>query len=116
MIKTIEKFPQERQAKRKVLLEAVDSVSETLRACGTKNEELSTLAPEVVSALRDSGIFRLKLTAELGGAEADPVIQMAVLERLAYHDLTSAWCTMVGATAVSALGTFQPDDGVEQVF
>lgn len=116
MIKTIEKFPQERQAKRKVLLEAVDSISETLRAYGAKNEELSTLAPEVVSALRDSGIFRLKLTAELGGAEADPVIQMAVLERLAYHDLTSAWCTMVGATAVSALGTFLPDDGVEQVF
>ena len=43
-------------------------------------------------------MFRLKLAAEIGGAEADPVTEMLVLERLAYHDLTSGWCTMVGAT------------------
>jgi alkylation response protein AidB-like acyl-CoA dehydrogenase len=116
MLKTIEKFPQDRQEKRQVLLAAVDSISEILRANGAKNEELNTLAPEVVNALREAGIFRLKLTAELGGAEADPVIQIAVLEQLAYHDLASAWCTMVGATAVSALGAFLPVTGVERVF
>ncbi len=112
----IKEFPQDRQAKRKMLLEAVDGIAETLRACSPKNEELSTLAPEVVSALRDAGIFRLKLAHQLGGAEADPVIQMAVFEKLAYHDLSSAWCTMVGATAVSALGAFLPEAGLARVF
>lgn len=109
-------FPEERDAKRKALLDAVDRIAESLRASGARSEELATLAPEAVSALRDTGIFRLKLAAELGGAEADPVTEMLVLEALAYHDLTSAWCTMVGATAIASLGTFLPKAGVDQVF
>ncbi|MFN8457116.1 MAG: acyl-CoA dehydrogenase family protein [Anaerolineae bacterium] len=112
----IKEFPQDRQEKRKVLLEAVDSIAETLRISGAKNEELATLAPEVVSALRDSGIFRLKLMHALGGAEADPVTQMEVFERLAYHDVSSSWCSMVGSTGLAALGTFLPDGGVEKIF
>ena len=39
-----------------------------------------------------------------------------VLEELAYHDLTSAWCTMVGATAIASLGTFLPQAGLDRVF
>jgi hypothetical protein len=67
-------------------------------------------------ALVRTGMFRLKLAAEMGGAEADPVTEMLVLEGLAYHDLTSGWCTMVGATAIASLGTFLPPAGLEKVF
>ena len=52
----------------------------------------------------------------MGGAEADPVTEMMVLEQLAYHDLTSGWCTMVGATAIASLGTFLPQSGLAKVF
>jgi alkylation response protein AidB-like acyl-CoA dehydrogenase len=41
---------------------------------------------------------------------------MMVLEQLAYNDLTSGWCTMVGATAVASLGTFLPQSGLDKVF
>ena len=99
-------FPKDRAAKRKMLLEGVDSIAETLRTSGPKSEELGTLAPEAVKALRDAGMFRLKLAHEMGGAEADPVTECMVLENLAYHDLTSGWCTMVGATGIASLGTF----------
>lgn len=109
-------FPKERGAKRKMLLDAVDGISATLRASGARSEELITLAPEAVEALRSSGMFRLKLCAEMGGAEADPVTEMMVLENLAYHDLTSGWCTMVGATGIASLGTFLPPAGIERVF
>lgn len=109
-------FPKERGAKRKMLLDAVDGIGETLRASGARSEELITLAPEAVEALRSSGMFRLKLCAEMGGAEADPVTEMMVLENLAYHDLTSGWCTMVGATGIASLGTFLPPAGIERVF
>jgi len=100
-----EAFPRERATKRKFLLDAVDSISKTLRASGARSEESATLAPEAVDALVRTGMFRLKLAEEMGGAEADPVTEMLVLEALAYHDLTSAWCTMVGATAIASLGT-----------
>lgn len=109
-------FPKERDAKRKLLLEEVDRIAPILEASGAKSEELATLAPEAVEALRGAGMFRLKLAAELGGAEADPVTEMSVLEALAYHDFTSGWCTMVGATAVASLGTFLPQAGLDQVF
>src|SRR5215472_9162471 len=41
---------------------------------------------------------------------------MRVLEEIAYHDFTSGWCTMVGATAVGSLGAFLPQAGLERVF
>ena len=111
-----EAFPRERATKRKFLLDAVDSISKTLRASGARSEESATLAPEAVDALVRTGMFRLKLAEEMGGAEADPVTEMLVLEALAYHDLTSAWCTMVGATAIASLGTFLPPTGLNKVF
>ena len=61
-------------------------------------------------------MFRLKLAEVMGGAEADPVTEMLVLENLAYHDMTSGWCTMVGATGVAALGTFLSADALQNVF
>src|ERR1700722_12585785 len=87
-------FPRERLAKRQALLAQVGRIAPVLRASGTKSEGLATLAPEAVTALREAGLFQLKLPAATGGAEADPVTEMMVLEALAYHDFTSAWCTM----------------------
>ena len=109
-------LPQERLAKRRVLLDRVESIAGTLRASGPKSEEGGTLAPEAVSALRDAGMFRLKLPSVVGGAEADPVTEMMVLEALAYNDLASGWCTMVGATGIASLGIFLPQAGLDRVF
>jgi indole-3-acetate monooxygenase len=106
----------ERETKREELLTQVERIAPTLQASGGKSEELATLAPEAVAALRDAGLFRLKLPAVMGGAEADPVTEMMVLEAIAYHDFTSGWCTMVGATAVASLGAFLPKAGLERVF
>jgi indole-3-acetate monooxygenase len=109
-------FPQDRQAKRELLLERVDAIGPVLQESGGKSEELATLAPEAVAALRGAGLFQLKLPTVVGGAEADPVTEMLVLERIAYNDFTSAWCTMVGATGVASLGMFLPQATLDQVF
>lgn len=111
-----EALPQERLAKRKMLLDRVEAIANTLRASGAKSEELGTLAPEAVSALRDAGLFRIKLATVMGGAEVDPLTEMLVLEALAYHDFTSGWCTMVGATSIASLGSFLPQAGINRVF
>src|SRR5215469_3526167 len=111
-----EALPKDRMQKRKTLLDAVDKIAPVLRASGPKSEELGTLAPDAVAALRNAGMFKLKLCTEMGGAEADPVTEMMVLEQLAYNDLTSGWCTMVGATGIASLGTFLPQSGLDKVF
>jgi alkylation response protein AidB-like acyl-CoA dehydrogenase len=111
-----EAFPTDPLAKRKLLLERVETIAPVLRASGPKSEEQGALAPEAVQALRDNGMFKLKLCSELGGAEADPITEMSVLEAIAYHDFTSGWCTMVGATSLAGLGAFLPASGLAQVF
>ena len=104
-------FPSDRMVRRKMLLDRVAAISDTLRASAAKSEELGVLAPEAVT-----GMFRLKLCTELGGADADPRTEMLVLENLAYHDLTSGWCTMVAATAIGSAGAFLPQSGLDRVF
>ena len=47
----IKAFPKDRLEKRKMLLDGVERIAETLRASGPKSEELGTLAPEAVAAL-----------------------------------------------------------------
>jgi indole-3-acetate monooxygenase len=110
------KLPKEQETKRNALLAHVERIAPILQASGGKSEEIATLAPETVTALRDAGLFQLKLPAVMGGAEADPVTEMLVLEAIAYHDFTSGWCTMVGATAVASLGAFLPQPGLDRVF
>ncbi len=108
--------PSDRYARREVLLDRVEQIGKTLQESGSRSEELGTLAPEAVQALRSAGLFTLKLPAAVGGFEADPVTEMLVLEQIAYHDFTSGWCTMVGATGVASMGAFLPQAGLDKVF
>ena len=110
------RFPTDRQEKRKVLLAAVESVRETVAACADESERLGTLAPAAVDAIRDASLFTLKLPHALGGAEADPVTQMEIIEELAYIDAAAGWCLMIGATAIGRPGAFLCDEAIAEMF
>ena len=110
------KFPADRQQKRKALLDAVASVRDTVESCADESERLGTLAPPAVEAIRDVGLFTLKLPMPLGGAEADPVTQMEIIEELAYIDAAAGWCLMIGATAIGRPGAFLCDEAIDEMF
>ena len=110
------KFPPGREEKRQVLMNAVAKVREVLEAGADWAEEECTLPQASVDALYQSGLLALKLPAELGGAEADPVTQLEVIEALARIDSSAAWCTMIGATSMGSWGAFLPDEAIEQLF
>jgi len=61
-------FPTEREAKRQVLLEAVDEVRDVLAAGADEAEDLATLPKPTVEALYESGLLSLKLPAERGAS------------------------------------------------
>lgn len=105
-----------RTARRQTLLDAVKSIREILRDHADAAEREATLSPAAVDALRQAGIFRLKVPVELGGDEADPMTQMEVIEALTYIHPASGWCTMIGAASVGVLGAYLPEAGVERVF
>jgi indole-3-acetate monooxygenase len=109
-------FPTDREEKRQVLLEAVERVRDTLRAGADDAEANATLPPATVQALDDAGLLALKLPAVLGGAEADLVTQLEVLEAVTYIDTSAGWCTLIGAAAIASLGAFLGDEAMAQIF
>ena len=108
-------FPKDRSEKREVLLSSVEGVRETVSASADESERIGTLAPAAVEAIRDAGLFTLKLPEILGGAEADPVTQIEVIEALSYIDASSGWCLMIGATAIGQPGAFTEDEAVAHI-
>lgn len=98
------------------LLDAVVKVAPVLAASAAESERARTLAPAAVAALDDAGLLALKLPAALGGAEADPVTQIDVIEAVSAIDASSGWCLMVGATTVALPGVFLGDDAVATMF
>ena len=109
-------FPIDRAEKRHMLMAAIDSVRHILEAGTEEAEETGTLPQASVDALYDSGLLRLKLPLVLGGAEADLVTQLDVLEEVSRIEPSAGWCLMIGAASLGGLGAFLPDDAIEEVF
>ena len=108
-------FPTERAAKRANLLTAVERIRDVVAAGTEEGERLRTLPPATVRALCDSGLLALKVPESLGGAEADPVTQLEVLEALTHIDASAGWCLMVATTAVGLPAGFLPDSAVAKI-
>jgi alkylation response protein AidB-like acyl-CoA dehydrogenase len=108
-------FPTERAAKRAFLLAAVERIRDVVAAGTEEAERLRTLPTATVRALCDSGLLALKVPESLGGAEADPVTQLEVLEALTHIDASAGWCLMVATTAVGLPAGFLPDAAVGKI-
>ena len=109
-------FPVDRVEKRGALLKAVDSVREILLAHAKESEVARTLSPASVAALTDSGLFAMKCPAELGGAEADPVTQIEVIEATSYIDASAGWCLAICNGGLAIVGSLLPQPAVGRVF
>ena len=112
-------FPIDPVEKRKALLDAVNRVSATLSAGADEAEDTATLPASTVDALYQSGLLALKLPQVLGGAEADLVTQLDVIEAVSRIDASTGWCLMIGAASLASLanlGAFLPDEAIKEVF
>ncbi len=108
-------FPTERAAKRAAMLAAVDGIRAVVAAGAEEGERLRTLPPATVRALTESGLLGLKVPEALGGAEADPVTQLEVLEAVTRIDASAGWCLMVATTAVGLPAGFLLDEAMDKI-
>ena len=106
----------ERAANRARLLGAVESIRGVVAAGIEEGERLRTLPPATVEALVRSGLLGLKVPEALGGAEADPMLQLEVLEAVTHVSASAGWCLMVATTAVGLPAGFLPDEAVTKIF
>ena len=72
------------------------ALSGYLREKSAEIEEARRLPGEVVTRLRDAGMFRLMMPKEWGGPEMRPAEQVEVIEELAKANASAAWCVMIG--------------------
>src|SRR5690348_877147 len=63
-----------------------------LAAAADEIERRRELPEPIVEALIDGGLFRLLLPRALGGAELPPAAYVQVIEEVAKHDASTAWC------------------------
>jgi alkylation response protein AidB-like acyl-CoA dehydrogenase len=111
-----QQFPAGREEKRQALLHAVANIQATLAAHADEAETLRTLPEASVAALTDAGLFAMKCPAELGGAEADPVTQLEVIEATTYIDPSAGWCLCIGNGTLAVIAAFLPEAAIAQVF
>ncbi len=102
-------------------LQRVRAIGPMIDASVDQIDAQRDLPPELFAALRQNGLFRLVQPIDYGGAELDPPSLAQVIEAVARHDASVAWC--VGQTNICALTAaylepnvvadiFGPDTGI----
>ena len=105
----------------KTHLRHVQALAPLIDAAVDEIDARRDLPPALFAALRERGMFRLAQPVEYGGAELDPPSLVQVIEAIARHDASTAWC--VGQTNICAVTAaylepsvvrdiFGPDTGI----
>ena len=86
-------------------VERVRELGPALDAAADEIERRRELPESIVDALVARGLFRLLLPHSLGGAELPPAAYVEVIEEVAKHDASTAWCLgqATGCTMTAAL-------------
>ena len=109
-------FPEHREAKRQALLDTVESLRDVLAAGSDEAERLGTLPQATVDAIYESGLFAYKTARKLGGAEADAMTQLDVVQAASRIEPAAGWCIMIGSGILSNMAAFLCDEAIEEVF
>ena len=86
-------------------IERARELGPELDAAAEEIELRRELPGPIVEGLVERGLFRLLLPRALGGAELPPAVYVQVIEEVAKHDASTAWCLgqATGCTMTSAL-------------
>ena len=91
------------------------SLAPLLEASATSIDREKRLPDSVVKELQAQGLLQLLLPRVYGGGEAMPAHFVEVLEELARHDASTAWC--VGQTGVCAMAAaYLPASSAHRIF
>lgn len=97
------------------LMASAESIARLARECAAAGERSGQLAPAVVEAMRDAGIFSMVVPAQIGGGEVDLSMMLRVIEAISRGDGAAGWCAMIAATSATASATL-PREGAEEIF
>lgn len=79
-------------------------------------DEQGELAPAVVDALHDAGLFGMWVPKELGGSELTPLQSLEVVENCSYGDSSTGWVQMAACLSIGTAGSYLQNDAAKQLF
>ena len=100
-----------------------DSVRDRVRALGplidtsaAANEQAKDIAPEVINALIEAGVFKLMVPRVLDGMEAHPELLIDVISEMSYHDGSTGWYAGAVMTAGAVSGALLGEQAISAIF
>jgi alkylation response protein AidB-like acyl-CoA dehydrogenase len=96
------------------LVTAARELGDLLRQHIEEGERARHLPTATAEALNGAGMFRLCRSSELGGLETDPLAIIDVIEELARHDASAAWCALNCGIA-GVLHSFLDPDAADEI-
>jgi alkylation response protein AidB-like acyl-CoA dehydrogenase len=103
-------------ASAKSWLERARALGPMIDAASAADENATELAPEVVAAIDEAGLFAIMAPAELGGAEAHPDEVIDAISELSYWDGSAGWYSHAVITGGAVAGAFLGQRAVDQIF
>ena len=97
------------------VLDQARKLAPAIAADGEACEQLGTMPPAIVDALRESGLFDIMVPRELGGSEVSAVTALAVFEELTAADSSIGWSQMANAST-SAFSAYLGEDAAQAMF
>jgi indole-3-acetate monooxygenase len=96
------------------LVAAATDLGPLIRENIDRGERERRLPTATVRALTELGVFGLCRSRRLGGLEADPITVLEVVEEIARHDGSAAWCALNCGVA-GVLQSFMSEAGAREV-
>jgi alkylation response protein AidB-like acyl-CoA dehydrogenase len=99
-----------------LLLDRARDIAGLLREEAGRGDEAGALTDRTMAALRGGGFFSLMLPQCLGGAEANPVAALRVIEELSAADGSTGWVVMAAGLCIGTAAAFLSDAAVAEIF
>ncbi|MBA3530702.1 MAG: acyl-CoA dehydrogenase family protein [Ardenticatenales bacterium] len=97
------------------LIAAAREMAPLVAASAEEAEQARRLPQPLVDAMVEAGLFRMVMPASLGGAEADPLTIMRVIEEVAQADGAAGWSLMIGSTSAIVVA-YLPEQDARALF
>jgi len=97
------------------IIEFINANASILSRKVEEEEKNGRLSQEVVSLLKEGGLFKLFLPHSLGGLELDPLTTAKIVEQVSTYNTAAGWSLMVANTSV-VMGGRLPERGIDEIF
>ena len=96
------------------LVDVARELGPLIRENADRGERERRLPGETARSLTEAGFFRLCRPHQLGGVEVDPITVLEVVEEIARHDGSAAWCAL-NCSVAGVLQSFLAQEGAREI-